>query len=216
MGWPGNCSRLVRLPDARHAPRNDALPIMRYTSLLVVSLLFWSLAAPAHATSVMPLGFADIVGEARNIVRAEVVDVRAARASSGRIETIVTFRVERVLKGSPDRALVMLRFLGGVIGDESMEVSGMPRFAVGDRDVLCLGDENGVVSPIVGLMQGRFRVVRGVDGEDRVTRYDGTAFATTAQVLRPLRESATAIRTMGLRQLESEIEQLVASRGAAR
>jgi hypothetical protein len=189
---------------------------MRYISLLAAPLILWSLAPPAQASSVVPLGFSDIVGEAQSIVRAEVVEVRAARASNGRIETLVTFRVERILKGSPDRALVMLRFLGGAIGDESMEVSGMPRFAIGDRDVLCLGDEGGTISPIVGLMQGRFRVTRSADGEERVTRHDGTAFASTAQVLRPLHESATPIRTMSLRQFETEIDQLVAARGAAR
>jgi hypothetical protein len=191
---------------------------MRHTRLLLAALLFWPLAPPAHATSVVPLAFAEIVGESQSIVRAEVVDVRATRPSAGRgrIETVVTFRVERILKGSPDRALVTLRFLGGVIGDESMEVAGMPRFALGDRDVLCLGDEGGAISPIVGLMQGRFRVIRGVDGVERVTRHDGTAFAATADLVRPLRESAAPIRTMGLRQLESEIEQLVAGRGEAR
>jgi hypothetical protein len=54
-------------------------------------------------------------------------------------------------------------------------------------------------------MQGRFRVVRGLDGVDRVTRYDGGAFATTAQVSRPLRASAAPVRTMDLDRFESAI-----------
>ena len=92
----------------------------------------------------------------------------------------------------------------------------MPRFSIGDRDVLCVGEEAGVVSPIVGLMQGRFRVLRGADGIDRVTLHDGTAFSTTAQVLKPLRESAVPVRTMTLSQFESEIDRVVASREAGR
>jgi len=198
-------------------PSAQEVFLVRYAPLLLAPILSWSLASSARASSVIPLSFEDLVGEARSIVRAEVVDVRSERMSAGDgIETVVTFRIERTLKGSPDRSLVSLRFLGGVIGDEAMEVPGMPRFSVGDRDVLCVGDEAGVVSPVVGLMQGRFRVVRGADGLDRVTRYDGTAFASTAQVLRPLRESAAPVRTMTLSQFESEIDRVVASREAGR
>jgi len=194
---------------------------MRHFSRLLASVLFCSVALSSlmprpHASSVIPLGFEDIVSEARNILRAEVVDTRAERSSSGRIHTVVTFRVERVLKGSPDRTLVALRFLGGVIGDEAMVVSGMPRFAPGDRDVLCLGEEAGAISPLVGLMQGRFRVLRGPGGEEFATLHDGTAFATTAQVLQPLRASATPIRTMTLEAFEAEIGRVVGSRGAGR
>ena len=191
---------------------------MRYLSLLLAPLVLWSLAPVAQASSVVPLGFDDLVGEARSIVRGQVVDVRAERSPGGRerIDTLVTFRIERVLKGTPDRALVVLRFLGGVIGDEALEVAGMPRFAVGDRDVLCLGEEAGVISPLVGLMQGRFRVLRGPGGADFVTLHDGTAFATTAQVLRPVRESVTPIRTMTLDVFESEVGRALGARGAGR
>jgi hypothetical protein len=200
----------ARLPQ-RGLTAQEVL-LVRYAPLLLTPILAWSLAPPARASSVVPLSFEDLVGGARTIVRAEVVDVRAERMiGRAGIETIVTFRIERTLKGSPDRSLVSLRFLGGAIGDEAMEVPGMPRFSVGDRDVLCVGDEAGVVSPIVGLMQGRFRVVRGIDGIDRVTLHDGTAFSTTAEVLRPLRESALPIRTMTLSQFESEIGRVVVS-----
>lgn len=180
---------------------------MRGRSLLIAPILSWSVAAGAGASSVVPLGFEDIVGQARSIVRAEVVDVRTERPPDrpGRIDTIVTFRIERVFKGAPDRALVALRFLGGAVGDEALEVAGMPRFARGDRDVLCLDEEAGVISPVVGLMQGRFRVRRGPEGVEYVTLHDGTAFATTAQVLQPVRASALPIRTMSLDTFEAEI-----------
>jgi hypothetical protein len=184
---------------------------MRHARFHLAAFLLWSLAPPAHASSVVPLGFDEIVGEARSIVRAQVVEVRAVRGPAGRIDTLVTFRVERVLKGPADRALATLRFAGGAIGDESMEVAGMPRFAAGDRDLLCLGDEDGVLSPVVGLMQGRFRVVRGLDGVDRVTRHDGAAFATTAQILQPLRASTAPVRTMDLDHFESAIARHVAA-----
>lgn len=190
---------------------------MRHAAWPLVLALF--LPAPrVHASSVVPLSFEDLVGEARSIVRAQVVDVRSGPLATGPggIETIVTFRIDRVLKGTPERALVSLRFLGGSLGDEALEVAGMPRFAVGDRDVLCLGEEAGVISPIVGLMQGRFRVVRGTDGEDRVTLHDGTAFATTAQVARPVRESLVPVRTMSLSQFEAEVSRVLAASGAGR
>ncbi|MFA5908551.1 MAG: hypothetical protein WC815_07235 [Vicinamibacterales bacterium] len=74
------------------------------------------------------------------------------------IITKVTIEVEQSLKGSAPRTLTV-DVLGGTIGDETLRVSHVPEFRVGDRDVLFLNNAPHAVSPLVGSDQGRFRVM---------------------------------------------------------
>src|SRR5215207_11195448 len=101
------------------------------------TLLLLALAAlpAARATSVVPPNFAELVGEADAIYRGRVTAVQPRRVerpdgNGSVIKTFVTFAVERVLKGA-DQKEVTLEFLGGTVGDDSMTVSGMPKFNVG-------------------------------------------------------------------------------------
>lgn len=78
--------------------------------------------------------------------------------SSRLIITKVTMEVEQTLKGSAPRTLTV-EVLGGTIGDETLRVSHVPEFRVGERDVLFLNNAPHAVSPLVGSDQGRFRVM---------------------------------------------------------
>ena len=74
------------------------------------------------------------------------------------IITKVTMAVEQTLKGSAPRTLVV-EVLGGTIGEQTLRVSHVPEFKVGDRDVLFLNNSVHAASPLVGSDQGRFRVM---------------------------------------------------------
>ena len=58
----------------------------------------------------------------------------------------MTFRVEETYKGTP-AAEQTLRFLGGTVGDQTMEVPDMPKFEGMIRDA---GFVNTRVEPILG------------------------------------------------------------------
>lgn len=106
------------------------------------------------------------------------------QGASRLIVTKVTLEVEQALKGSPPRTLV-IEVLGGTIGDETLRVSHVPEFRVGDRDVLFLTSTVRAVSPLVGVNQGRFRILS--ESANGVARMVTTGFV-------PLRSAADVDR----------------------
>lgn len=141
---------------------------------LGLSALLTCPALLAEASAALPL-LSALTQRADRIVVTEVIEVRSVR-ESGRGDdvpvTLVTVRVERALKGAGS-SQVVLEFLGGRVDGDALEVLDVPRFAVGDRDVLFLAAGGRRVSPLVGVMHGRFRLVAGADARERVTAHDG-------------------------------------------
>ena len=170
-------------------------------SSLLFLLLFAGLASgpAARATSVIPPSFPELVEEAEAIYRGRVSHVEARRVEQSEgvsvIKTFVTVAVERVLKG-PDRSEVTLEFLGGAVGDETLTVTGMPVFAVGDREFVFV-QKNGIqMCPLVALMHGRYRVRRDDAGaRDYVARDNGTPLTDTAEVELPMVALPGQLRT---------------------
>jgi hypothetical protein len=175
----------------------------------VSALLMLAAARPASATVTVPLPFGTLVGDASAIFRGEVVDVRSEfRQLRGEqvIVTVVRFKVERVLKGSIS-AVTTLEMLGGTVGDSTMSVPGMPRFEVGDRDLLCV-ERAGALFPVVGASQGRFRIVTDRSGQDRVVFSDGRPVGGVMQIGRSaVTVSATPIAPMTLSGFEATIQE---------
>lgn len=171
----------------------------------------WSLAALFSATlsasSVLPLTFDELTERAAAIALVETVQVRPdwrTHARGKHIVTVVTFRLERGLKGrlAPQ---FDVEFLGGRIGSVGMEVDGMPQFAVGEHDVLFLSKNLQGVAPIVGLYQGRFRVAGDrAQGTDQMLTHDGRPF--TVATAGPARMRATLfspVRALSYAQFEA-------------
>jgi hypothetical protein len=157
---------------------------MRRISVLAVVVLL-GLSRTATPTSVVAPTFDELVARAESVFVARVVaerstwvDSRAGRA----IVTDVTFAIERTIKG-PIYAERSLEFLGGTVGDDTLRVSGMPEFHIGDRDVLFVSDSGRPASPLVGFMYGRFRVLRDVrSGVEVVRTHDGRPLASVDEV----------------------------------
>jgi hypothetical protein len=119
------------------------------------------MAGAPRAASVVAPTFDAMVTRAQAVFVGETVDVQSRWVStpSGRaIVTVVTFKVLRTLKGELG-AQTQLEFLGGTVGEYRMEIPGMPKFRVGDEDVLFVDERGQPVSPVVGFMHGRFRVL---------------------------------------------------------
>jgi hypothetical protein len=191
------------------APRFNDM-VTRCARLTIASLvLLLTLVQPAFATVTVPMRFESLVADAASIVRGEVVDVRSEwRQLRGEqvIVTVVRFKVERVLKGSAS-PIETLELLGGSIGETTMAVPGMPQFAVGDRDLLCL-ERTGTRLPVMGASQGRFRIITDRSGRDRVVFNDGRPVANTNQIGRGAVLVSTApMAPMTLDGFESTIEQ---------
>lgn len=151
-----------------------------------------------RATTVVAPSFPELVAESTVIARVEVTAVRAAWVDSlqGRvIKTYVTFSVLKALKGDPAPTLT-LPFLGGELAGESMRIEGMPRFTVGQTDILFLSDLTGArFSPLVGLMHGRYRVLTdATTARTYVARNDGAPLESESDVQLAQPASSAALR----------------------
>lgn len=160
---------------------------------LLFGLLLASPLSPAASTVIAP-PFERLVADAAEIFVGQVVD-RVSRwtVRGGRrlIVTDVTFRTTSIVKGATT-GLTTLTFLGGHVGETSMEVAGMPSFMVGDRDVLFVRDRTATVSPLVALFHGRFRIVTGPTGSgDFVANNARQPLLTVATYAAPARLRTT-------------------------
>ena len=190
---------------------------------LAVAVIFAGLAGGLQAASIVAPTFSGMIARAQAVFVGETLDVRSQWVStpSGRaIVTVVTFKVVRTLKGELG-AQTQLEFLGGTVGEYRMEVPGIPRFRVGDEDVLFVDDRGQPVSPVVGFMHGRFRVLEEPGtGRRSVARHDFSRLSSVAEIgaaapsAAPARQSPSA--SLALADFEREIERAVRRQREAR
>ncbi|MEY3608601.1 MAG: hypothetical protein RLZZ447_1389 [Verrucomicrobiota bacterium] len=177
---------------------------MRFAFLLC--LLAAGAAGAAHATSVVPPRFAELVAEAELIVRATPIarETRREAAPDGTaiLRTYVTLAVERTLKGTPADRLT-LAFLGGELGDEAMTVRGVPRLEPGSVDYIFIAGNGRVFCPVVGLGHGRFRVLRDdAAGRDYLARENHEPLTDPGEVGLPLDPAAATLPLLAARAAE--------------
>jgi hypothetical protein len=129
----------------------------------IAAMLLLAVTAFPHtstATSVRQMSDAELVRSSSSIIEGRVTGVRS-EWNTGRtqIHTIVTIRVANSLKGSAAAGeQVVLRLLGGRVGDTVAELVGGPQFTV-DEDVIVFLDSGAVdLMPVTGLFQGKFTV----------------------------------------------------------
>lgn len=178
------------------------------TAVLLAGIGLVCAGVVASATSVIAPTFTELVNKAQTVFVGETIDVRSewVSTSSGRaIFTRVTFKVDRIIKGHVGPVTV-LEFLGGRVGDDALEIAGMPKFRSGDRDLLFVDDRGRQMSPIVGFMHGRFRLMRDpATGRDLVSRYNYQALTSVDELGQEPLPRIARQRTMMLDDFEAEI-----------
>lgn len=178
--------------------------------LLMVLALTW-IAGVARATTVIPPTFESLVSGANTIFVGQAIDIRSqwiATRQGRAIVTRVTFKVEDVWKGAAG-AITQLEFLGGTVGDVTMDVAGMPEFRDGQRSVLFVSGEVKSVSPLVGFYHGRLRIDTDVNGVDRVRTYDGRSLASPNDVGAGKASGVASGAPMRLTDLEAAVRDRV-------
>src|SRR3990172_4593600 len=138
-------------------------------AVLVACALLAALPAsrPAEASRLRPVNLEEMTRRAVSIFSGRCVDVRGAyNAAIGRPTTLVTFEVDRVVKGGAGRR-VTIQTLGSPddAARRATRAVGIPQFREGEEVVLFLyGESAAGMSAPVGLGQGKFSVVRDKEG----------------------------------------------------
>jgi len=156
---------------------------------LLWALLVFGLAVMGRTTTVNPPEFARLVNESDYVIRAVVKSVRAELTvlPNGRqIHTYVELDVQEVIAGTPPSPLV-LRLLGGQVGDVEMVLQGAPKFHEGEEHILFVKGNGRMAFPLLGIMHGQYPIRREA-GTNRkyVARSDGVPLLSTTEVSRPL------------------------------
>jgi hypothetical protein len=115
----------------------------------------------ASAGDVVPVSFSEMVKTAEVITVGSVTGVVSRTEDGGKtIRTYVTFEQLDLRKGQVEGGKLVLRLDGGDVGDDHLEVSGMPTFTRGHRYLVFVANNGKSLSPIVGYNQGAFEITR--------------------------------------------------------
>jgi hypothetical protein len=162
-------------------------------------LLFAGMALsclPLLATSVRAPVFEVLVDRAELIFTGRAVAQRSEWSNlqgQKSIVTFVSFAVEKVHKGKAD-AVITLQFLGGTVGDVTMDVADMPRFRKGERAVLFIENNGLAASPVIGFFHGRFPLRKTGSGLDEMLKYNGEPLSDVGEIGQEKRVSRAATR----------------------
>lgn len=136
---------------------------------VVTAVALGFLVGRAEASVVLALDMRELVQGSAQVVVATALRQESRYDSRRRIVTDVTLRVDQTLKGeSRTGDTLVVRRLGGAIGEIGMRVEGEPAFAVGQRSIVfARRTPAGVLRP-VGMAQGVMPIQR-IDGREMVT-----------------------------------------------
>lgn len=141
------------------------------------------------ATTVDAPDLDSLISQSDYVVRAVVRSATAEwREHAGQryIGTRVELEIREIVKGAPPSPLV-LDLIGGRIGEDELAIQGMPRFRVGDENVLFVHGEKRKMIPLVALMHGVYPVLREArSGETYVLRSNGLPLYHAQDVSLPM------------------------------
>lgn len=139
------------------------LRLARSIVLSVITLLCSTFACAQRGAVTLPRNLADLSSTASQIVQGRVVTVTVEPDPRyNNLKTLVlTLAVDDVLKGQAPATFTLREFLWDI-----RDISDRAGYRTGDEVLLFLNRPTtlGFVSP-VGLQQGRFRVLKGADGQ---------------------------------------------------
>ncbi len=145
--------------------------------------------AAAKAASVVPPTFDQLVTEADTIITGQVTGMHSEYVAAGVgqvIKTYITLKVLRTMKGDTTDTIT-LELLGGQVNDEVLEISDMPKFVAGDREILFVQNNGQQFCPLVGMVHGRYRVRHDQQNHrDYVARENGVPLKNVAEVSSPI------------------------------
>lgn len=112
----------------------------------------------------------DLVKRAEAIIVATAVESHPELRDEGRIVTVATMQVDRVLKGSITGETVHVTEMGGVIGQRATLIPGSPRYETGKRYLVFLRTNKFAEWTTYGFGLGKFEFISDLEGRELLTR----------------------------------------------
>jgi hypothetical protein len=161
----------------------------QWGEVVIVAFLLLAITFDAQATSVIAPRFETLVDRAELIFAGQVTGQRSEwKNHNGQrsIVTLVTFAVRQVHKGHAESAIT-LQFLGGTVGDVTLEVADIPKFRPGERVVLFIEDNGLAASPVIGFFHGKFSLRQDESGRESVFTHNNDPLTDVAELGRAKR-----------------------------
>ncbi len=137
-----------------------------FVSVLMSYLL---LVSPLWATTILGMNIDEVAQGAELIFEGKVVEHNVRENTAGMIVTYVTFRIEELIKGQYDEPLLELKFTGGSLGGQIMEISGLRIPSPNEEGIYFVESVNrNLVNPLLGWSQGHYLIYEE-SGERRVS-----------------------------------------------
>ena len=138
-------------------------------TLVSVLMSYLLLVSPLWATTILGMNIDEVAQGAELIFKGEVVEHNVRENAAGMIVTYVTFRIEELIKGEYDEPLLELKFTGGRLGGQIMEISGLRIPSPNEEGIYFVESVNrNLVNPLLGWSQGHYLIYEE-SGERRVS-----------------------------------------------
>jgi hypothetical protein len=141
----------------------------------VASIGFLGVAVSRHALASLSraVPVADLVGRSQHVMLGEPLDADSVWEQIGGRKHIVTYtrmRVHEVLAGAdPKQDELLVRTLGGRVGELGELVHGEARFTLGERSVLFVMPARDALA-VTAMAQGHYPLLRDAAGTERLRR----------------------------------------------
>ena len=134
---------------------------------LTVCLFLLCFAHSSLATTVTLPSDDDMIIGARVILRGKVVAIESNIDSSNRIFTYITVKVQEVFKGQINERRIVLKEMGGQVGDRASIIFGNPQYKTGERVLLYLDTWADGSLRTYQMFLGKFNIVNdAITGEE--------------------------------------------------
>ena len=167
------------------------------SKILILSILANSKSL--FATTVLKMDIDQIAIKAELVFEGEVLLRESRREpNSGIINTYVTFSILDVIKGSYGANTIELKFAGGSIGNEIVEVNGLLIPEEGEQGIYFVESINrNLITPLIGWSQGHF-IVQEENGRRIVYTVDNkpvTDIQSVASIPPTIKKLSSAIKS---------------------